>query len=156
MADKIFGIIQNNECFEKKAYLSENIMAYKKLLDEEAKKAEETRAREDDLKKELSEFKALLDKQQTVSAEDKKKMYKLESDLAGTKSMLANYASSMQDKFTSFKNAALGDSGLGAIGLQSIGEGIGNGLQSIGGGIGKGLQSIGEGIGKGLASLFSW
>ena len=115
MADKIFGIIQNNECFEKKAYLSENIMAIKKLLEEDAKKAAETKAKEDDLKKELSEFKALLARQQTVSAEDKKKMDKLESELDDTKSRLANLVSSMQDKFTGFKQAALGDSGLGAI-----------------------------------------
>lgn len=149
MADKIFGIIQNNECFEKKAYLSENIMAYKKLLAEEAKKAEETKARENDLKKKLSEFTALLDRQQTVSAEDKKKMDKLDSELADTKSRLADVMSSLQDKFNNYKTAALGDSGLGSIPLVTR---IMGGVGQLGGAV---IDVI-DGAGKAMGKFGSW
>lgn len=121
MAVKIFDVIQNSECFEKKAYLSENIMAYRKLLEEEAKKAKEMKVREDNLKKELSELKAKILSQETETAEDKKKLENLESELADTKSKLADFMASAKDKVLGYKKAVLGNSGLGGF-VKNVGD----------------------------------
>lgn len=147
MAVKIFDVIQNSECFEKRAYLSENIMAFRKLLEEEAKKAKEMKDRENDLKKELAEFKALIEKQQTISAEDKKKMEKLESKLDETQSRYMDMLFSMQDTFMGLKNAALGDKGLGAIPVK---------LGKFGENVGKAAGAAVDVVGSVLSKLKFW
>lgn len=144
MAQKIFGSIQNNECFKAKAYLSENIMALKEDLEEEAKKVKEMKSREDVFRKKIEEH-------ENVTAKDREEIEKLNEALEELKLEYAKLQKSFQQKFQDYKKSILGEEGLGAIPIK---------IKQVCSAIAEGVQKIGEGlvtgIAKGLASLKFW